>query len=86
MRTDSSGDSVMEDLEALFEEMVSQQRAKVLALARSLRPNLTDDDILSPLDIPELADDGRFNYEDGILAGLMSARIAVRAHFRWKQE
>jgi hypothetical protein len=83
--THSSGDFVTEDLDALFEEMVSQQRAKVLALARSLRPRLTDDDILSPLDIPELADDGRFNYEDGLLAGRISARIAVRAHFRRKQ-
>lgn len=74
-----------EDLEALFEEMISQQRAKVLAVARTLNARLTGDDILSPLDFPELADDGRFNYEDGLLAGLLSARIAVRALFRRKQ-
>jgi hypothetical protein len=76
---------VTEDLEALFEEMITQQRAKVLALARTLNARVTDDDILSPMDIPELADDGRFNYEDGLLAGLLSARIAVRALLRRKQ-
>ena len=75
----------MEDLEALFEEMIAQQRAKVLAVARTLNARLTDDDILSPMDFPELADDGRFNYEDGLLAGLLSARIAARALFRRKQ-
>ena len=74
-----------QDLEALFEEMISQQRAKVMGIARSLNPRLTADDVLSPLDFPELAGDGRFNYEDGLLAGLISAQIAVRAHFRRRQ-
>jgi hypothetical protein len=74
-----------QDLEALFDEMISQQRAKVLAVARSINARLTGDDLLSPLDFPELAGDGRFNYEDGLLAGLISAQIALRAHFRRKQ-
>ncbi len=74
----------LEDLDALFEEMVSQQRRKVLDIAGSLNPRLTEDDILSPQDFPELADDSRFNYEDGLLAGLLSARIAVRARLKGK--
>ena len=62
--------------------MIEQQRAKVLAVARALNPRVTTDDILSPMDLPELADDPRFNYEDGLLAGLLSARIALRARSR----
>ena len=59
-----------------------QQRAKVLAVARSLNARLTEGDILSPHDFPELAESPRFNYEDGLLAGLLSAQIAMRARLR----
>ena len=59
-------------------QAIAQQRAKVLALARRINPRLTDDDILSPMDFPELANDPQFNYEDGILAGLISAQAVVR--------
>ncbi len=71
-----------EDLDALFDQMITQQRARVLALARRLNPRMTPDDVLSPHDIPELAGDPRFNFEDGLLAGLISAQMAVRAHLR----
>jgi len=72
----------MIDLDALFDEMIAQQRDKVLRIARELNPRLTPDDVLSPQDFPELAADPRFAYEDGILAGLISAQIAVRARLR----
>jgi hypothetical protein len=71
-----------EPIDHLLEEMIAQQRAKVLALARSLDPRLTGDDILSPDDFPGLSSDPRFAYEDGILAGLLSARAAIRARSR----
>ena len=80
--TRSALQQTMAALEALFDQMISQQRAKVLAVARSLDPRLTEDDILSPHDFEELAGDPRFNYEDGLLAGLISAQIAVRARLR----
>jgi len=73
---------MIDAIEALFEQMIAQQRRKVLAVARSINPRMTDDDVLSPHDFPELADDPRFNYEDGLLAGLLSAQIAVRAEVR----
>ena len=71
-----------EDFETLFEQMISQQRGKVLAVARSINARLTEDDILSPQDFPELIEDARFNYEDGLLAGLISAQMALRAQTR----
>ena len=71
-----------EEIEALFEEMIRHQRARVLALARTLNPRITEDDVLSPDDFPELIRDPRFSWEDGVLAGLLSAQMAVRAAYR----
>ena len=68
----------MSDSDLLFDEMIEQQRSKVLAIARALNPRLTADDVMSPDDFPELADP-KFAYEDGLLAGLISAQIALRA-------
>ena len=73
---------MVEEMETLLEQMIAQQRAKVLAVARSLNARLTEGDILSPHDFPELAESPRFNYEDGLLAGLLSAQIAMRARLR----
>ncbi len=66
-------------VEKLFDELVAQQEKKVLDLARELRPTATWDDLLQPQDLPEVADDPTFNYEDGLLAGLRAARMALRA-------
>ncbi len=74
--------TLLEELDALFQQMIDQQRRKVLAVARSIDARLTADDVLSSDDFPELARSARFNYEDGQLAGLLSAHAAVRAHHR----
>jgi hypothetical protein len=66
----------------LLTQLIEQQRAKVLRLARSLNPSLTFEDILNPQTFPELANNSTFNYEDGILAGLISAQMALRAESR----
>jgi hypothetical protein len=66
-------------VERLFDELVQQQEKKVLRIARELRPSATWDDLLQPQDLPEVANDPTFNYEDGLLAGLKAARIALRA-------
>jgi len=81
----SAGHENHENHDALLDEMIAQQRAKVLAIARAIDTRLTEDDILSPQDIPELRDDPRFNYEDGLLAGLLSAQMAMRAEDRRRQ-
>jgi len=66
----------------LLQQMIDQQRDKLAALARSINPKLTGEDLLQPHDRPELAADPIFNYEDGILAGLISAQTALRAALR----
>ena len=54
------------------------QTKKVIGLARRLLPNLTAEDIRNPHDFPEL-NDPDWQYEDGVLAGIQSVRIALRA-------
>ena len=71
--------SLLCSMESLMEEMIAQQRMKVLNLARQIDPARNGEDLLSPIDFPALSSDPRFNFEDGLLAGLTSARIALRA-------
>jgi hypothetical protein len=70
------------ELERLLDEMIAQQRARVLAQARRLNPKLTDDDVQQPHDFPELAGSPEWNYEDGILAGYQAIQAALRATLR----
>jgi len=75
----SSQTEILRQLDDLLEEMVKQQKERLVSLARSLDPSLSGDDLLSPDDFPAIARDPRFNFEDGVLSGLLSARTAVRA-------
>jgi hypothetical protein len=68
-----------QELEALFEELITQQQQKVLQTARIRLSHLTADDILNPHDFPDLMRDPIFNYEEGLAAGLMTAQMAIRA-------
>ena len=66
----------------MFEKMIEHQRVKVLALAREVVPHISSEDVMNPYDFPELKAHPTFEYEDGILAGLISAQIAVRAELK----
>jgi len=65
--------------ERLLAEMVGRQDDKVLALARRILPYVTPEDIRNPHDFAALVESAEFNYEDGVLAGLRAAHMAVRA-------
>ena len=54
------------------------QTKKVIELARRLHPGLTAEDIRNPHDFPDLGDPD-WQYEDGVLAGVQSVRVALRA-------
>jgi hypothetical protein len=68
----------MDDAIDALEGMIAQQRARCLELARRLRPGLTADDITQPHDFPELSQSWHWNYEDGVLAGLLAAQLTLR--------
>ncbi|MGC9328283.1 MAG: hypothetical protein ACP5I1_11660 [Candidatus Hinthialibacter sp.] len=61
----------------ILDDMIELQRRKVLAIAREFIPGLTPEDLRNPQDYPELINNPRFNFEDGILAGCLSARMAL---------
>ncbi len=64
------------NMESLFDELVEEQRKKILMFGRTLIPFLTSDDVLQPNDFPLLERDPLFRYEEGILEGLLTARMA----------
>ena len=65
------------EVEEVLERMISQQRDKVRDVALDILPHLSPDDLQDPHDHPEVSDDAMFNFEDGLLAGLLSARMAL---------
>lgn len=65
-------------IERVLAGLIEDQRRRVLDLARRLRPGLTADDITQPHDYPELAENWHWNYEDGVLAGLLLAELHLR--------
>ena len=72
-------ENIFTDIEAVFERLLVQQRDKVVEVALDILPHLTPQDVQNPQDYPEVAGDTMFNYEDGFLAGLISARQAIRS-------
>lgn len=69
-------------LEGPLALMIDHQQRRVLRLAQELNPRLTSEDVLQPHDYPDLRGSAPWNYEDGVLAGLMAAQIAMRAALR----
>ncbi len=63
----------------ILEEMIEAQRARLLALATRLLPSVTAEDLLQPHNHPALSANPDFNFEDGILAGYLAVRAALRA-------
>jgi hypothetical protein len=71
---------MMRDVEPLLDEMIESQRARLLAIARRIEPDLTPEDLLQPHNHPRIAGSPEFNFEDGILAGYLAIRAALRAN------
>lgn len=65
-------------MDDLLEEMSSNQRVKLLSIAREILAFCTPDDILQPQDFPELEENPLFRYEEGVLAGIEMVKIAIR--------
>ena len=66
----------IESFNNTLEEMIIHQKEKVLKIAREIVPKVTPEDIRNPQDFPELTNDPYFNYEDGILTGFITVKIA----------
>lgn len=69
-------------LEELFDELIAFQEKKLLDYAAEIIPNVTSDDILQPNDYDELENHPFFRYEEGVLKGIQTAKMAVLAKVR----
>ena len=63
-------------MEEVFNELIELQKTKIRQCASSIIPNLTDDDLLQPNDFPQLENNPYFRYNEGVLEGLLAARMA----------
>lgn len=66
----------------LVDELITQQSKKVMRIADSHYPGINAEDIRNPQDFPKLIADAQFNFEDGILAGYIAAKIALIRELR----
>jgi len=66
-------------LETHLSELHNYHREKAAKLAQEIKPELSLEDLLNPDDFPALINDPTFMHQDGIAAGVMSAKISVRA-------
>lgn len=66
-------------IEDLINEIIRLQQKKLLSLAKQVVPQLTEDDLLQPNDFPELENHPVFRYEEGILTGIQTVQMALRA-------
>lgn len=73
------GDKVSE---TLFDELIAGQKEKMLRLAEKWVPSITEDDLLQPNDFSVLETNPLFRYEEGVLEGLLTARMAYLAKRR----
>lgn len=69
-------------MQEIFDELVAMQQKKIYRCAQRLVPNITDDDLLQPNDFPILENNPHFRYEEGVLEGLLTARMAFLASFK----
>jgi hypothetical protein len=73
---------VKEEINKLIEEIVLAQQEKVFKCGRTFVPTLTPEDVLQPIDYPELEQNPHFRYEEGVLEGILTVRSALLALFK----
>lgn len=69
--------SIAKELEQILDNLLEHQRERTKKYANTIRPDLTTEDLLNPDNFPQIISDPNFMYEDGQVAGILSARLAV---------
>lgn len=65
----------------LLDQITQMQKKKLLELGRIFVPTLTEEDVLQPMDYPQLEHNPAFRYEEGVLEGIHTVRSALLAYF-----
>ncbi len=71
-----------EEIKKLIDEIAEGQQEKLLKCGRHFVPNLTSEDVLQPIDYPELESNPHFRYEEGVLEGIRTVETALLRLFR----
>lgn len=66
-------------IEKIIDEIDQMQYQRTLQCGRRIVPNLTTDDLLQPNDFPQLENHPEFRYEEGVLEGIRTVRMALLA-------
>ncbi len=69
-------------IENLIQEIEELQKLHLLRCAKRIVPQVVSDDLLQPNDFPELENNPLFRYEEGVLAGIKTVEMALRAYKR----
>jgi hypothetical protein len=72
----------LDELDFLFEELVQGQKKRMLTLAQEIIPTIIEEDLLQPFDFPLLENHPGFRYEEGVLEGLLTARMAILSELK----
>ncbi len=67
-------------MEKIFEDLIALQKKRLLLCAQETIPHIIEDDLLQPNDFPLLENNPYFRYEEGVLEGLLTARMAYLAN------
>jgi hypothetical protein len=60
-----------------MDELAEGQQEKLLKCGSDFIPKLTAEDVLQPIDYPELENNPHFRYEEGVLEGILTVRAAL---------
>lgn len=66
-------------VETAIQEIIDLQHKRLLSCGRQIVPTLIADDMLQPNDFLELEHHPVFRYEEGVLAGIQTVQMALRA-------
>jgi hypothetical protein len=71
-------------VEILIDEIIQSQRQTLLKCAQRIVPSVTEEDLLQPNDFSELENHPHFRYEEGVLAGMQTIQMAIKAYQKEK--
>ncbi|MDQ5955725.1 MAG: hypothetical protein ACH349_03775 [Candidatus Rhabdochlamydia sp.] len=63
-------------MESVFDDLIRFQKKRLLNCAQRIVPGIIEDDLLQPNDFSDLELHPHFRYEEGVLEGLLTARMA----------
>ena len=72
-------DPTWDEIEALLKQLSGTQNRHLFSLGSTIVPTLTSDDLLQPNDYPQLEENPLFRYEEGVLNGILTVQMALKA-------